>query len=612
MSDTSNSGPLYGSNVMLPQVSAAYQSDPRRALVQALMQQGQAASQQRLYSPGAALASALTQAMGGISGAVLAHEYQGINKQALGDLQSAQAAAAGTPAVTDAQGNVTTPATPPDPQAFTAALSKSPIWAPTIAQAQLTAAAKAAEPQKLAPGDQYRGANGQLISANTSPMTDLGKLIQARDALAPNDPNRQSFDAQINKIGTDNGFTFGRDANGGVTMAPIAHGPASPSYIAQKAGAQANAENQSALAYKPAIAGATAAAEAPYKTVEARPGGAILPLTSVLGYQPQGPAPSFVGANLLAAPPPSSMPKTQGPVAPPAAGAVPPFAQGQPDSTPPNLTPQMPAQTGTPGTVGANLLAKPPTAAPAPQANTGLIRQLPGGGVSLANPETVAPLIKEDATEVAEDRKAALAGQKDQATIQTIRDFMPSVKTGWSAQSKLDAANILKAAGVSDANLQDFLSTDVASGQILNKRFLELSAGAARGMGAREPGSVISMFKDAYPSIGTDPQAVSLISNALYMDRARQNNLASQKTNFLDDSVNQYQQSGEYRGLRGFNEQFAKTDPPEFYLHAAEAMSGVNNGWKTVADPAQQQAIIGLIPKGTPYMSPDGQMRMKQ
>ena len=170
----------------------------------------------------------------------------------------------------------------------------------------------------------------------------------------------------------------------------------------------------------------------------------------------------------------------------------------------------------------------------------------------------------------------------------------------------------MKAAGVSDANLQDFLSTDVASGQILNKKFLELSAGAARGMGAREPGSVISMFKDAYPSIGTDPQAVSLISNALYMDRARQNNLASQKTNFLNDLVNQYQQSGEYRGLRGFNEQFAKTDPPEFYLHAAEAMSGVNNGWKTVDDPAQQQAIIGLIPKGTPYMSPDGQMRMKQ
>jgi hypothetical protein len=107
--------------------------------------------------------------------------------------------------------------------------------------------------------------------------------------------------------------------------------------------------------------------------------------------------------------------------------------------------------------------------------------------------------VSADAKEVAADRESAQKGQQDMATLQTIRDFLPKVQTGWGADQKLEAARILKSAGVSDDKIADFTNTDVASGQLLQKKFLELSSAAARTMGAREPGSVIQMFAKAIP-----------------------------------------------------------------------------------------------------------------
>jgi hypothetical protein len=197
------------------------------------------------------------------------------------------------------------------------------------------------------------------------------------------------------------------------------------------------------------------------------------------------------------------------------------------------------------------------------------------------------------------------------ATVRMIQDFLPKVQTGWSAESKLEAGRILKGMGVPDEKVADLLKTDVASGQILQKKFLELSSAAARNMGAREPGSVISMFAKAYPNLGTDEKAVRLQTNALYMDRLRAQRLAEEKTNHLNASVNDYQQSGQYRGLKGFNENFNKAHNPETYLSAAEAMSGVPQGWQRVKDPRQQSLVIGMIPSGSTFMSPDGKMRIK-
>jgi hypothetical protein len=243
----------------------------------------------------------------------------------------------------------------------------------------------------------------------------------------------------------------------------------------------------------------------------------------------------------------------------------------------------------------------------------------PGGGSAasatpvgkpLPNP-AVEPLVAADTKELEGDRQNAIKGQQDMATVRAVQDFLPKVHTGWSGDTRLEGARILTDLGVPADKVADFTKTDTASGQILQKKFLELSAGAARGMGAREPGSVIQMFAKAYPNLGTDEKAVGLQTNALYMDRLRNQHLADAKTDYLNQSINDYQSSGKYRGLQGFNQTFNKTRPAESYFSAAESMSGFPHAWERVKDPAQQQAIIDLIPGGTKFMAPNGKMLVK-
>jgi hypothetical protein len=301
--------------------------------------------------------------------------------------------------------------------------------------------------------------------------------------------------------------------------------------------------------------------------------------------------------------------------------AIQPFAPQQPPLSPPRLAPPL-------SSVPKGTSASPSAAIPPPQPKAALSDTtkdqdrvpaqgaIPGsppvgavGGKPLPN-AAIEPMVKADTEEVAKDREAANKGQQEMATIRAIQDFAPKVKTGWSADTKLEGARILKSMGVSDDQIKGFLNTDVAAGQILQKKFVELSAAAARNMGAREPGSVIQMFAKAYPNLGTDPQAVALQTNALYMDRLRSQHLAEEKTNYLNDSVNGVQSTGQYRGLKGFNEAFNKSHPAESYLHAAEAMSGAPEPWTRVTGTAQRNAIIGLIPAGTKYLAPDGKMHV--
>jgi hypothetical protein len=268
----------------------------------------------------------------------------------------------------------------------------------------------------------------------------------------------------------------------------------------------------------------------------------------------------------------------------------------------PPMSPPRPGSGPTPSAA----IPPPP---PKPEATTGNSQsgapQLLGGK-PLENP-LANNLAQSDAKEVAADREAALKGQQDMANIRMIQDFLPKVATGWSGESKLEAARVLKAIGVPNDSISDFMRTDVASGQILQKKFLELSAGAARNMGAREPGSVIQMFAKAYPNLGTDQNAIKLQTNALHMDRLRQQQLAQEKTNFLNDSVNGYQSTGQYRGLKGFNELFNAAHPVESYLHAAEAMSGAPEAWARInpKDYATQNQIIRNMPPNTYFLAPD-------
>jgi hypothetical protein len=343
-------------------------------------------------------------------------------------------------------------------------------------------------------------------------------------------------------------------------------------------------ETKPTIQGSPALAGAAAGAEAKARAPYESGGDVVIP-------SPEGPKIIPANAATRAAMQPNARPSGLS-VPPSPTGAIPPPEPKQQPPSAPNNTPQ-----------GA--LPKDQSRVPAQGAIPGV------SGKPLPNP-AIEPAVKADTEEVAKDREAALKGQQEMATIRAIQDFAPKVKTGWSADTKLEDARILKSMGVPDDQIKGFLNTDVAAGQILQKKFVELSAAAARNMGAREPGSVISMFAKAYPNLGTDPQAIQLQTNALYMDRLRSQHLAEQKTNYLNDSINGVQGTGQYRGLKGFNEAFNKSHPAEHYLHAAEAMSGMPEAW-SVKDPTNRipNVTIGFIPPGMKYLGPDGKMHIK-
>lgn len=271
----------------------------------------------------------------------------------------------------------------------------------------------------------------------------------------------------------------------------------------------------------------------------------------------------------------------------------------------------------------------PVTAAPAPAAgapppaagaNAGMQQTQPGvfvnrgGGQLQAGQGLLETLTKNDGARLDGWQKDADLAATDAAQIAQIRGLADQVKgRGWGADTKLMASRVLTTLGATPEQLDQWNQMDPGKGQALNKLFVQLSSHAARQMGAREPGSVIAMFKDAYPGLETDPRALDLMSNTLAMDAQYRRDRATEATKWALGDVNGLKGGGDYKGLQAFQDQFNKTNDPKFYMHAATAMSGDPTAWKGYTNPDQARAVMALIPSGRAFAGPDGQLGwMKQ
>jgi hypothetical protein len=211
-----------------------------------------------------------------------------------------------------------------------------------------------------------------------------------------------------------------------------------------------------------------------------------------------------------------------------------------------------------------------------------------------------------------------LQGQADKAndtmaTSQLIGDLLPRVKTGWTAGTMADAARIMAAVGVDPARITFFLHTNPASADVLEKQFLAQTAQAVRTMGAREPGSVISMFTKAYPKLETQPGATQLLENVLFMQGQRAHDEYSLAQAQHTAALNALSKGQNYQPLSQFEAAFNSTTGPHSslnYLRAAQALSGDSAAWKGLKGDAAN-VVWALIPSGRQYLAPDGKMRIK-
>jgi hypothetical protein len=204
------------------------------------------------------------------------------------------------------------------------------------------------------------------------------------------------------------------------------------------------------------------------------------------------------------------------------------------------------------------------------------------------------------------------AAQEQIANAAAITDLLPRVRMGWNANTVQEGGRILSSLGVDSDSIKRFMGTDPTAGDELNKLFLQFSAGAVRQMGAREPGSVISLFAKAFPNLETTPGAALLMTNALRM----QAQWKMDRANAADAwALNQQRNAGptgeNYQGMKGFEDAFGKTNDPRNYWRAAAAMSNEPDiAWRGLDDAGKKQ-VFDLIPPGAQFRGGDGKLYPK-
>jgi muramidase (phage lysozyme) len=225
------------------------------------------------------------------------------------------------------------------------------------------------------------------------------------------------------------------------------------------------------------------------------------------------------------------------------------------------------------------------------------------------NLETSLSTSKERLKEYHDEGTSAVQQVSDAASI---TDLLGRVRMGWGANTVQEGARILSTFGVPEDRLKQFVGTNPSAGDTLNKLFLKFSADAVRQMGAREPGSVISLFSKAYPNLETMPHAAELMTNALRMQAQWKQDRANAAEQWETGQRRGMGQFGEnYAGFSGFEKQFADSNNPRDYWRAAAAMSNEREvAWRD-ASPTERQRVYDRIPAGATYFDGEGNQRRK-
>lgn len=524
MTDTSETA-AYSPGLLAP-VAQAYANDPRRTLVEALMKQGQNAQQQRLYTPGATVASALTQALGPISGAFLASQYQDANKGAQDTLAKAIAE--------------------PD-------LNK---------RAQIEAGNQYLAPQALSTANQAAVMKAQFINelAKTGRTIGPDGGIMAIPGAAGANAELNAGSAQGTATGTN--LANSQPGPGGQAGVISATTPAE----AAKAAAVASAQNPALIQRAVGTAAGTAPIDT-FKTlftpqVDRATGEIIIPgmdsettkkVMGAFGVRPQDvtratPAaaapPGIVGSNLLAKPPAAAAPA---PAQTPAAPQVAPVA-------PPQTTPQASSSDVKPFNGG-----DPAKEVPSIKLPTGLLPAGPSTIVQGRDPITMKAgeeAVEGSQKQYGEVQDAAKAAKNNMADLNTLRTL---IQNGQNTNALMPAKATLSAylnATLGATAAKQITGVDPAQADVFNKDATRMGLTFARQTeGARESLQAIQIAVGANPSLATTKEGNQKIIDLMEAGAKHDLDQQSYENAF-------YQKNGHYVGAK---EWFDQNHPPAEY-----------------------------------------------
>jgi hypothetical protein len=230
----------------------------------------------------------------------------------------------------------------------------------------------------------------------------------------------------------------------------------------------------------------------------------------------------------------------------------------------------------------------------------------PAGGVTLAGEPVARPGAQEGFQRLGEINAGASDAALQLQNLQDIKNLIPVVgRTGWSGDTRAQAAKIAQSLGATPDQTQALFGINPNDADALQKQFLRLSAAATRQMGAREPGSVISLFQKAFPSFETTPPSLGHMVNLMQMEQQR----ALDKRDFVNKAL---MAPGGYgaggmpgmlsQAEAGFDRQSGDT-----YLRAANAMTPNSPlpSWTpdALAGGTSPQTATGFTPYGNQIYS---------
>jgi hypothetical protein len=200
---------------------------------------------------------------------------------------------------------------------------------------------------------------------------------------------------------------------------------------------------------------------------------------------------------------------------------------------------------------------------------------------------------KNDAAEISKNQATVMQGHNVLSTTATIRAMAPQVTTGVGADARLRASQIFTSLGVPPDTVQSWTGTGAAPGEILQKKLFELSTGAERQMGAREPGSVMTLFMKNYPNMSSQNMTIDAMTRLIDMDQAYKENEIAGRQQYFNQQVQGVAANKPYGGLSGYQQ-----PDPRIYQAAALASGGMPfSAWSQGLPPAQQADALRLAAK---------------
>lgn len=219
--------------------------------------------------------------------------------------------------------------------------------------------------------------------------------------------------------------------------------------------------------------------------------------------------------------------------------------------------------------------------------------------------------------QVAKDNEAVTAAQGNaesgrvaQTQLLQTRDLIPQINTGAGAETLQKFQNVF-ATYAPDA-LQQFIAAatagkidptkSAATQEFVKQTLIQAGQQEQKVLGANGGYSAIQLYRNAFPSLETQPNAIRDMTNVLLVAHQRDIDYAREAQEFQEANRAAFESgSNTFNPLSAFNNDFAKRNSPQVYVAAAAALNDKSPVvWMKGLSKEQIATAMGILGRADP------------